>query len=180
MTTYGAVVTRPIVGRPFETSDGSLYAYSGMLSYGGHAADATIELMRFNLQKDSRFNLQLNANWNLIDDANVSIGMTVSLNSTDIIQWVGHGYGHTAPTGPLNFDLYIPANAQCVILAMNPDGASGVFNVNCTLTGNYLEESSIGEQVGQSTVPPGLRNLPRDGKKRASNFDLIGAVAEGW
>jgi hypothetical protein len=186
MPTYGLKLKRPILGGPYQASDGSIYAYSGTIDLGVHAP-VSVEMLRFSLQKaDATLTGQFNADWDFASAA-TSLGYEVTIDGNTVVRW--QRFGGTNGEGaymPLPFTIYLPKNAELIINLMNDQTtpAAGLPQANVVLLGNYLDQfSSTGEQVGLTTKPPLLAAMggltPTTPKKSISGSQIGGALMEG-
>jgi len=163
MATYPAKVIRPIVGNIYEAIDGSLYGYSGEVSFDV-SASASYNLMRFSLTRDARFRAYFNCDWAQARSSNADIGVLFNVDDIDVINQTVDTNGMNN-FGAWTTDFYVPENAEVVISLLNPSASAGLVKGNITLNGKYLEKAegnaSAGVQVGDNALPPMIANRER-------------------
>ena len=162
MATYPAKVIRPIVGNVYEAIDGSLYGYSGEVSFDV-SASATYLLMRFNLTQDAKFKMQFFADYDALDAGGDAIGFIINIDGIDVIRWADSITGTAMASNQIDF--YVPENAEVIINLLNPDNSATICRANMVLNGKYLNKSegnaSAGVQVGDNALPPMIANRER-------------------
>ena len=167
MATYPAKVIRPVVGNIYEGIDGSLYGYSGEVTFDV-TASASYRMLLFSLTEDARLNMTFNCDWNVLDVGAVDTGFNITIDGISCVYVAWH-HGQTSygsGSSPFRMqDLYVPANAEVDISVLNPDAGASLLKANCYIEGKYLNKAegkaSAGVQVGDNAPPPMIRDLKR-------------------
>lgn len=161
MAIYPAKVIRPIVGNIYEAIDGSLYGYSGMVSYDITASER-YEMMRFNLTQDSRFKMNFAYDGDVADTVNAGVGILIDIDGNEVYRLVDD---RRLLMNPNQVSFYVPENATVVISLLNPNETAGIIQANVTLNGHYLEKAenkgSAGVQIGDDALPPMIAQRER-------------------
>ena len=181
MALYGLKIRRPYIGNIYQAGEGQLYGYTGLQDFT-NPATGNQESMRFTLDSAAMFRYYFTCDWATLMAAAEGCGFNITVDGTIVIQWSAVPAGGVpVGAGIAQGKMFVPANSEVVTYILNPSaGAGTAAAAGLFLEGQILATTSAGLQVGDETIPPGLRDIPA-ARKRAPAFssDLLGAITEG-